>query len=91
MTKKDACIASEARATNANNLVNERLHSHEEVCAIRYEAIERRLVRMEKIIYGALAVMGLFWFNAVGHPETAVHVEDVSNIIQKEISKQLTS
>ena len=42
-------------STNQVNKVEADLHTHEEVCAIRYEGINARLARMEKIIMAVFA------------------------------------
>jgi len=47
----------------SNNDVNEvksNLHTHEEVCAIRYDGINARLARMEKVVitmFGGIIVL----------------------------------
>jgi hypothetical protein len=42
-------------STNQVQEVRADLHTHEEVCAIRYEGINARLARMEKIIMAVFA------------------------------------
>jgi len=42
-------------STNQVQEVKADLHTHEEVCAIRYEGINARLARMEKIIMAVFA------------------------------------
>ena len=42
-------------STNQVHEVRADLHTHEEVCAIRYEGINARLARMEKIIMAVFA------------------------------------
>ena len=42
-------------STNHVNKVEADLNTHEEVCAIRYEGINARLARMEKIIMAVFA------------------------------------
>jgi hypothetical protein len=34
--------------------VNEKLHSHEEICAIRYDAIHHRLDKLERLMMKAI-------------------------------------
>ena len=39
------------------NEVDHRLSTHEEVCALRYEAINARLKRLEQILLGAVGAV----------------------------------
>ena len=45
--------------------VNSRLSTHEEVCAIRYEAINARLKRLEGILVGAAGAIILLLLSIV--------------------------